>query len=263
MTTNTSPTTFIHPITGKPCKLGRRPVRRNGRSRLRSAMMHKFLATVPPPTANEAADNTFGITAWGMMDNDTLGDCTIACPGHLIQAWTASSGSEVTVPDSVILSAYENWCGYVDGDSSTDQGGDILTVLQDWQAKGLGGYSISSSAEIKVDEIRIQQGVYVFGGVNGGVELPISAQSQVGGLWDVVGDGQTGNSAPGSWGGHCTAIVGYDVDGVTLVTWGALQQATWRFVMAYYDEMHAIISPNWKGPIAVGQLTSDLQQIGM
>ena len=103
----------------------------------------------------------------------------------------------------------------------------------------------------------------MFGGAYGGVELPLSAQSQVGGVWDVVGDGQTGSSAPGSWGGHATAIIKYGIAGVTLVTWGALQQATWKFITTYYDEMHAILSPNFKGAVATAQLASDLQLIGM
>lgn len=254
---------FIHPVTGKPCKLGRRPARRNGRSRHRMLAMHKFLSTVQLPTANETDDNTFGIVDWKMMGNDTLGDCTIAACGHHIQSWTASSGSEITLPDSTIIGAYSNWCGYVPGDPSTDQGGDIITVLGDWQAQGLGGYSITGSAEITVDEIRIQQGIYVFGGVYGGVQLPLSAQAQVGGIWDVVGDGQTGDSAPGSWGGHATAILRHGISGVTLVTWGQLQTATWKFIYTYYDECHAILSPNYRGPVPTAQLASDLQQIGM
>jgi hypothetical protein len=254
--------TFTHPVTRQPVKLGRTLARRNAKSRLRAARLHSFLSTLP--TAPTSADYTFGITSWGMMKNDSLGDCTIAGPGHMIQSWTASSGSEATVPDSVILGAYEAWDGYVNGDPSTDNGGDILTVCQDWQTNGLGGYGITAHAEVNMTQLRWQQGVYVFGGLNTGVQLPISAQSQVGSLWDVVGDGQTGDSAPGSWGGHCTAIVGYDTDGVTLVTWGALQRATWAFVMAYYDEAHAIISPNFKTPagINVSDLAADLQQIG-
>ncbi|HYB25349.1 MAG TPA: hypothetical protein VEF89_01915 [Solirubrobacteraceae bacterium] len=33
-----------------------------------------------------------------------------------------------------------------------------------------------------------------------GIALPVTAQGQT--EWTVVGDGKTGNSAPGSWGGH-------------------------------------------------------------
>jgi hypothetical protein len=198
---------FIHPLTKRPIKLGRRH-----RSRTRSldalklVVMHKYLASVPD--APVSVDNSAGITAWGMMENDTLGDCTIAACGHLIQCWTASNGpgSEITVPDSIILGAYEAWDGYVAGNPSTDNGGVPIVVLQDWEQQGqqgLGGYPITAHALLDLTQQRVQQSIYIFGAAYGGVELPITAQSQVGGVWDIVGDGQTGDSAPGSWGGHC------------------------------------------------------------
>jgi hypothetical protein len=256
-------TGFVHPVTGKVCRLGRTRARRNLASRLRAAKLESFLAQALPDVPT-SVDYTSGITNWGMMLNDQLGDCTIAGPGHLVQAWTAMAGSEVTVSDSAIETAYENWDGYVLGDPATDNGGDILTVCQDWQAQGLDGHGISAYAEVNpCTQLRIQQGIYLFGGLNSGVSLPLSAQGQVGSVWDVTGDGQTGDNAPGSWGGHCTAIIGYDPDGITLITWGAKQRATWRFVLAYYDEHVAIISPDWKNaPVDSGRLVADLQQIG-
>jgi hypothetical protein len=253
------PLGFIHPVTGKRVKLGRTVVRHTGRSRKRMARMEAFLNTLAPPPAS--VDYTSGIAAWGMMLNDDLGDCTIAGPGHLVQAWTALSGSEVTIPDSDILAAYEAFDGYVNGDASTDNGGDLLTVCQDWAASGIGGHVITAHAAVAMNQVRLSQGIYVFGGLNAGVMLPVSAQSQVGSVWDVVGDGQSGDSAPGSWGGHCTAIVGYDASGITLVTWGALQKATWNFVNTYYDEAHAIISPDYKVSPDAQNMASDLRRL--
>ena len=66
--------------------------------------LRDFLGEVQAP---EVWDGTSGITDWGMMMNDALGDCTCAALGHLIQAWTAESGTEYTPPDSAILTAYE------------------------------------------------------------------------------------------------------------------------------------------------------------
>jgi hypothetical protein len=249
-----------HLVTGLPIKLGRTLLRRNGKSRLRAAALHSFLTTLDLPPAS--SDNTFGITQFGMMLNDNLGDCTIAGPGHLVQVWTASSGKEVTVSDSVILGAYEQWDGYVDGNESTDNGGDILTVVTDWQANGLGGYGISAHAEVNLTQLRVQQGIYLFGGLNCGVNLPISAQSQVGIVWDVVGDSQSGPSQPGSWGGHCVAVVGYDAAGLTCVTWGALQKMTWNFFTTYFDEAVICLSPQWASPVALDELQGALQVIG-
>jgi len=49
---------------------------------------------------------------------------------------------------------------------------------------------------------------------------------------------------------------------VWVVTWGALQMATWRWFMYYVDEAQACISPNWKSPVPVADLVSDLQAVG-
>lgn len=224
--------------------------------------MSHFLSVLPDDFAPTVFDNTSGLSSWGMMLNDRLGDCTIAGPGHMVQAWTAAAGKEVTIPDSAILQAYEDFDGYVDGDETTDNGGDILTVCEDWKAKGIGGHFITAHAEVNMTQMRWQQALYVFGSLNAGIWLPVTAQAQTGGTWDIVGDGKTGDSAPASWGGHCVAVVGYDLEGITLVTWGELQRATWRFVMWYFDETHACLSPEWtKSPIPLDQLNEALAQI--
>lgn len=253
---------ILHPVTGRPMHLGRTRARRNFGSRLRATSMHDFLSVLPDDAAPTVCDYSSGIDSWGLMLNDSLGDCTIAGPGHMIQAWTAMSGSESTISDSAVLKAYEDFDGYVPTDPSTDQGGDILTVCNDWERFGIGGHSISAFAEVNMTEVRWKQALWAFGGLNCGIALPISAQAQVGGTWDIVGDGKSGDSLPGSWGGHCVNAVGYDLEGVTFVTWGDLQRATWRFVMWYFDECVACLSPDWKNsPVMYGVLTSVLRQI--
>src|ERR1700675_4530505 len=90
-------------------------------------------AYVPPAFA----DNTYGISNWGMMMNDTLGDCTIAACGHALQVFT---GGKINEPDATIESYYSKWCGYVPGDPSTDNGGVELDVLNDWKAQTMDGH---------------------------------------------------------------------------------------------------------------------------
>jgi hypothetical protein len=253
---------FIHPIHKIPVKLGRTIARRTGRSRLRSKILTSFIDSMP--LAPDSFDASAGITDWGMMMNDQLGDCTIAGPGHLIMSWTKlQTGTAVVVPDSSIVSAYEQFDGYVLGDPSTDQGGDMLTVLNDWQQYGIGGHQITAHAEVNMTQMRIQQGVWLFRGLDCAVDLPISAQDQVGKTWDISGDGKTGNSAPGSWGGHCVPIVQYDTLGLTCVTWGMLQRISWRFFMLYFNEAHAIITPDFTNPdFPLDMVTHDLLGVG-
>jgi hypothetical protein len=69
-------------------QLGRSGIRHDLRRRTAA---HKMLASLPPPPA--AVDNTCGVTAWGMMSNDQLGDCTIAGIGHSIQVASLNTRS--------------------------------------------------------------------------------------------------------------------------------------------------------------------------
>ena len=248
---------FLHPDLG-PLHLGRLSVSpRNHKTMAKAFVLHDFMATLPiPPPAD---DNTDGLTAFGMMLNDNEGDCTCATCGHMIQVWSVSNGPEITVPDSAVQTAYEQACGYNPADPSTDHGGIITNVLDYFRDTGVGGHKISAHAEVNLTQLRVQQAIYTFGAVDVGIQLPVSAQSQVGMLWDFP-DG--GPDAAGGWGGHSVPLVKYDATGLWCVTWGTLQKMTWRWLMWYCDEAHACISPDWDSPVQTDYLVEDLAQIG-
>ncbi len=88
-------------------KLGRKAIKTDSRT----LKLGKYL-TPSLPTPPASADWTKGITSWGVMLNDTLGDCTIAGCGHAVQVWTANTGHEVTLPNATIEKYYEKWDGY-------------------------------------------------------------------------------------------------------------------------------------------------------
>lgn len=244
---------FLHPERG-PLHLGRsKRSDRSDRAMLKFAKLHMFLEDIVAP---ESLDNTGGVTSWGMMLNDNLGDCTCATLGHMEQIWT---GDKITVPDAAILAAYEAVGGYVPGNESTDQGAQIVDALNYFRDSGVGGHKIQTHAEVNLTQERIQQAVWVFGCVDVGIQLPMSAQSQVGSLWDFAGE----PDQAGGWGGHSVPIVAYDASGLTCVTWGALQKMTWRWFMYYADEAHAAISPDDSAyPVDMNQLAADLETVG-
>ena len=223
----------------------------------RAFRLHDFLAALPAAPAE--LDNTRGVQDWGMMGNDALGDCTEAAKGHLVTVFTASRGTPVILPTEVIVGAYERECGYDPANPATDQGGSIAAVLDDWVRNGLGGYAVSAAAEVNITQLRVQQTVYILGGADFGIRLPLSAQAQVGRAWDFAGSAP---DAPGGWGGHSVPVVRYDADGVWVVTWGALQFATWRWLMYYADEAHAVVSPDWAAPVPLDRLAADLAALG-
>lgn len=229
-----------------------------------------FTEVLPPPPAS--VDWTASITDWGMMKNDILGDCTIAGVAHAVQSLTSlGTGVELTLPDWIVEFYYSSWDGWKPGDPSTDQGGVEVDVLNNWRKYGFGYRSHHTGATKLLafadpdpkNITHVKQAINLFGGVYIGLALPTSAQGQA--EWDVVGDGQTGDSAPGSWGGHCVWCPKYDDTYVYCVTWGSIVRMTWAFWLAYCDEAHALLSPDFiatTGLSASGfdlaTLTSDL-----
>lgn len=252
---------FIHPERGS-LHLGqsqRSPLtRKRDRKLLRMA---EFMRTLPD--APEVCDWTSGILSWGEMLNDQLGDCTCAALGHWIQAWTAASGKQVTVSDADVLKAYEQACGYNPADPSSDRGGIIASVLDYFRDVGVGGHKIDAHAEVNMTQMRVQQAIYTFGGVDLGIDLPLTAQNQVGDVWDIVDFAQAPEAQPGTWGGHSVVAVYYSSNGVDCVTWGQIQRMTWRFLMYYGNECQTAISKEFtKSPEPVDELVNDLREAG-
>jgi len=221
-----------------PRKLGRKAIKTDSRT-LR--LGRYFTPSLPPPPP--AADWTKGITTWGMMLNDKLGDCTIAGVAHAIQVFTANTGAMVTVPDATIERYYEQWDGYVPGDPGSDSGGAELDVLNDWQKQGFAGNTLLAFADpspANLDEVR--QSIALFGGVYIGLSLPLSAQTQE--VWDVAPRGGA-KATPGSWGGHCVFVPKYDEKSFTCITWGQLKTMTLAFWKKYCDEAHTPLAQAW------------------
>ena len=238
-------------------KLGRKAVKTD----VRTLRLARYL-TSSLPAAPAKKDWTNGVTNFGMMLNDTLGDCTIAGCGHAEQIWTLNIGPELTIADHDILSAYEAWDGYNPADPSTDQGGVELDVLKNFQQQGVAGHKILAFASTGVHNIdEVRQAINLFGGVYIGVSLPISAQSQD--VWDA----ESGNDGkPGGWGGHCVFVPAYDAHGFTCITWGAPKKMTLAFWKKYAEESYALLSPDWVAAaspsgFALAELQADLALI--
>jgi hypothetical protein len=208
------------------------------------------------------------VSAWPMMLNDSLGDCTCAAAGHMIEQWTTYAGSPFTPPDSAILTAYEDPSvgDYNPNDASTDNGAVMLDVLNYWRQTGIGGHKIFAFMKVNLanmDEVR--EAVYLFGNVYWGVQLPASAQGAD--SWTVPDGGVASpNGSPGSWGGHCVPIVAMSPETLTCVTWGETLKMSHGFFSDYGDEGYAVLSLDWieknglsPGQFNLKQLEADLK----
>lgn len=180
-----------------------------------------------------------------MMGNDHYGDCTCAAAGHMIEEWTANTGSPKTLSDSVILSAYRHFAG-----DDADAGASMLDVLKYWRKSGIGGDKILGFTQLQPrSTIEVKDSISLFGGCYIGMALPDFVLAPGAGLattpWVVPPQGPVGDAAPNPQNGHCIPAVGYDERNLYVVTWGALKTMSWEFYQAYMDEAYAVLSNDW------------------
>lgn len=226
-------------------KLGKRPPRHDART----LHLSDYLKPAAFPKAPAKVDYTKAITKWpiGMLLNDELGDCTIAGALHFRQVVTANTkGAACFTPtDAQVLEGYERICGYDPSqgkeNNPTDNGGDLLTVLNSWRKDGIGGEKILAFAKVNLRAANdLKAAIDIFGGLYAGVGLPLSAQDQK--IWDVA-KGKNGQIY--SWGGHCVPVHYYDSRQVQCVTWGTKQPMTWAFFHKYFDEGYVVLTDEW------------------
>ena len=185
------------------------------------------------------------VTNWPMYKNDTVGDCTCAAAGHMIESWTADAqGKAMVLGNAPILKAYEDLSGYDPSTGRNDNGAVELDVLKYWRSTGIGSHKIAAFVSVEPgNHLSIKQAAYLFGGCYIGLALPVSAQQQD--VWTVPPGGALGPGAPGSWGGHAVNVVAYDVQTLTVITWGAKKRMTWTFWDAYCDEAYGILTQDF------------------
>jgi hypothetical protein len=196
------------------------------------------------PALPDSVDWTGKLSGAPVFLNDTLGCCTIATMAHILRVWTSQVwGEELDVPDALVESTYFGLTGGADtGLPETD-------VLAFWASSGLSLPSrqfrslLSGWCTLDIaNQNHVRAAVAWFGSAYIGLALPIAAENAA--VWDMV-PGAGPSFQPGSWGGHAVPIAAYDPQGVTLITWGKLQRASWDFLAAYMDEAHGPVSRTW------------------
>lgn len=192
------------------------------------------------PPASYSFDAEHPGTPTPVFANDQLGDCVIADEAHFVtSAETLEQGAAPPITDAEVKAVYFRLTG------GADNGLVMLSTMRDWRNVGrlFGGktYTIHSFCEVQPqDHLLVKEGIIVGTGLHFGVNLPLSAADQMNAHapWDLV-SGPRGQA--GSWGGHAILAREYDAEGVTFVTWGKRQKATWRWVDAYADECYLVV----------------------
>lgn len=225
-------------------KLGRKPRSFDPKVPHMSAMLGAMDLSPPPISV----DWTKGITDFGMMLNDTLGDCTCAAVYHARQIWSLNASLEITELDSNVLALYEQATGYNPNDPNSDNGGieqDVLKFLLNTGAPVGDGLRDKIIAFVEVDPRNVddvKRCINDCGVAYIGFDVPSSLMppdGNIASLWEVD---HTNHNVEG---GHAIILVGYDNIGPYLISWGRKYQMTWEFFLTYTDEAYAIADNAW------------------
>lgn len=223
-------------------------------------------------TALPAAPSRFGygtmFSDWGMLGNDSVGDCAFAGSDHEHMLWTGignggALSARFTKADT--LSDYSALTGYDPRDPSTDQG-TVVYQLMDYRRTT--GVVDAAGRRHRIDlAVRLPRpfdwatfirAVWCFKAVAIGTLIPGSAMEQfnAGQPWDYVGDRNIE-------GGHYVPGVGTlsRDDEVTVITWGKRQRMTRAFFEEYVDEIWVPLSREAMAKIETALATVDWTKV--
>ena len=260
-------------------KLGKLPFVEDPRDLKLSDYIDKTVLPTPPTSTDDfkTFDN------WLMFMNDSIGDCAVAGPIHLLMLWLKQGGKNVIFTDQNALKTYQAISGYDPSDPNSDVGCNLRDVLKYWKNIGIPDskgnlHKIGAFVQLnQADHQEIKIAQYLLSGLDIGFNVPAYAMTQFekGQIWDV----QTKNA--NIEGGHCVVPTGYGKypnasgnvakvtkDGVWVITWGKAQFMTWAFWDKYVDESWGVLDPeflnNGKSPdgFDLANLQADLKKLG-
>lgn len=169
-----------------------------------------------------------------MDGNDTLGDCTIAAVAHADTVFNGLIRKKKILSQQAAVKLYMHMTGGI------DSGLNSLDVLNHWQSQRVDGDKILAFTTIDVkNHTHIQQAIQLFGGVYLGFQVQANAIQD----FDARKPWTPG---PLTNDGHAVFAVAHDTHGVTVLTWGNTQKATWAWWDECVDEAYAILPPEAK-----------------
>jgi hypothetical protein len=229
----------------------------------RTLRLQNYLtATLPPPppaynalaTVYRRLEVSDPKALFPMDGNDTLGDCTIAALAHADTVFNGLVGKKKIFPKQACIKLYMSLTGGV------DSGLNELDVLNRWQSGAVDGDKILAFTAIDVkNHTHIQQAIQLFGGVYLGFRVQANAIQEFDARQPWV-------PGPLTQDGHAVYAVSYDATGVTVLTWGNTQQATWAWWDECVDEAYSILPPQAKASdfdpgFNFAQLKADLADV--
>jgi hypothetical protein len=246
-------------------KFGKKPATYDSRD---FRFLHYRKEKLPSHPAQFGHENLIGADSWGMLGNDTAGNCVFAGADHETMLWSGEAENPITFEPENAISDYSAVTGYDPGKPETDRGTDVRQALQYRQLIGMidakgARHKIGAYLALEPGNTEdLLEALYLFSAVGIGFEVPESAIAQfnAGQPWSVV------HGRPPIVGGHYVPLIA-DRGNLVCVTWGRSQQMTMQFYKRYCDEAWAILSPEMlKGGLSLEgfdmtQLQADLSAL--
>jgi len=240
-------------------RFGKHPAKHDYRTlRLQNYLMPTLPA---PPAAYDVLSTVYKnlktadpTVLFPMDGNDSLGDCTIAALAHSETVFGGLIGKKKIMAKPAVVKLYMHLTGGV------DSGLNELDVLNYWQSNAVAGDKIAAYVAIDAkNHTHVQLAIQLFGGVYLGFQVQQNCVQE----FDAH---QPWTPGPLTNDGHAVYAVAYDATGVTVLTWGNTQQATWAWWDECVDEAYAILPPEAMNPafapgINFAQLKADLADV--
>lgn len=220
-------------------RFGKHPPKKDYRTLRLKEYFTSALAPPPPsydvlPRVYQNLGTSQPAELFPLDGNDSFGDCTIAAVAHAVTTYRGLLGTRKIMNKNAVVKLYLHLTGGV------DSGLVELDVLNYWRKNAVSGDKILAYASIDVKNHRhVQQAIQLFGGVYLGFQVQENCVEQ----FDA---GQPWTPAPLTNDGHAVFAIAYDSSGVTVLTWGNTQKATWAWWDECVDEAYAILPPEAK-----------------
>jgi len=217
-------------------RFGKHPARHDYRTLRFKTYLKRGIA--PPPAAlntltrvYDKLHSTDPATLFPMDGNDTLGDCTIAALAHAVTIFNGLVGAKNIMTKQAVVKLYMHLTGGI------DSGLNELDVLAFWRKHAVSHDKILAYATIDPkNHTHLEQAIQMFGGVYLGFQVQQNCVEE----FDAQKPWTPG---PLTNDGHAVFAVAYDADGVTVLTWGGTQKATWAWWDECVDEAYAVLPP--------------------
>lgn len=256
----------------------------------------------PLPAAFDVDDPIQSV--WGGVDDhfvyrnagpDAVGDCVKAARAHhTLRLEMFEQKKQIEITDDEVVAEYFRESG------GRDTGLILLNAMKDWRKQGwdIGGkhYTIYAFAKVDwKDHDQVKHAIHLLAGINFGMLVFTKdiEQFQNGQGWRLTGQDGKFRGGHGVYGckyrdqeqaelgrllairaeengGHAWLprpdIIGYEENGLWVMTWGVKQFMTWAFWDARVDEAYAVVDQrnDWQGkdsPLDIDKLDAYLELI--